>query len=497
MEPMKPGELLIRADASLAIGTGHVMRCLALAQAWQDAGGTVSLAVAELPDALLPRVTAEGVSLIRIHATPGGSEDAAVTVAEAHRLGALWVVIDGDRFASDFLETVRAAGFQVLLIDDFADRESFPADLIVNPDFDNNEEPYRKRSATARLLMGPSYVLLRREFRQESENKEIRQTGNRILVTLGGSDPENLTPKIADALAHCSDLEVTVITGAGYDKANELRKLEAGNLRAVFNPPNMAQFMKDADQAIVIAGGTLWELLSMGCPVLSYSRNTVQAQVIRALSHRGVVVDLGEVCHFDPAKLAASVKELADSRQARERMRTLGRTLVDGLGSARVVEAARRSGAQCLVGMLPIATSEQGEFLRMAVKHFSEGNPSFVPQDDWKEHYFETIMANPQYFLRWILCDEKRAGFILFGLEKHRFLPRMTGVIYEIYVLPEFRRCRVATACAAEAIRELLTHAPSKIQLEVIEGREAASALWESLGFRKVAGRYVLSGSRP
>jgi len=150
-----------------------------------------------------------------------------------------------------------------------------------------------------------------------------------------------------------------------------------------------------------------------------------------------------------------------------------------------------------MVKMFPIASSERDEFLRMAVKHFCEVNPSFVPHDDWKEHYFEGIIANPQYFLRWIICDEKRAGFILFGLEKHRFLPRMTGAIYEFHVLPEFRRRGVATACATEAIRELWTHAPSKIQLEVIEGRTAAAALWESLGFQKVTDRYVLSGGRP
>ncbi len=147
-----------------------------------------------------------------------------------------------------------------------------------------------------------------------------------------------------------------------------------------------------------------------------------------------------------------------------------------------------------MVSMLPIASSERDEFLRMAVRHFSELNASFVPQDDWKEHYFATIMAAPQYFLRWIICDEKRAGFILFGLEKHRFLPRKTGAIYELYVAPEFRRRGVAKACAIEAIRELWTHAPSKIQLEVIEGRVAAAALWKSLGFQKVTDRYVLSG---
>jgi UDP-2,4-diacetamido-2,4,6-trideoxy-beta-L-altropyranose hydrolase len=322
------------------------MRCLALAQAWQDAGGIASLAAAELPDQLSPRLTSEGVSLSRVNATSGGPEDADETVAQAQHLRADWVVIDGDRFGSDFLKTVRAAGFRVLLIDDFADRESFPADLIVNPNFDDDAEPYRKRGATARLLAGPSYVLLRREFRQGTEKKEVRQTGNRLLVTLGGSDPENLTPKITDALTDCSDLEVTVIAGAGYDNANELRKLNASNLRVVFNPPNMAEFMRDSDQAVIAAGGTLWELLSMGCAVLSYSRNTVQARVVQALAHRGAVVDMGGTDNFDPAKLVVSVKDLVDSRMARERMMNLGRTLVDGLGATRVVEAAQRSGVQ-------------------------------------------------------------------------------------------------------------------------------------------------------
>jgi ribosomal protein S18 acetylase RimI-like enzyme len=150
---------------------------------------------------------------------------------------------------------------------------------------------------------------------------------------------------------------------------------------------------------------------------------------------------------------------------------------------------------ETMVRMIPIAASERDEFLRMAERHFSELNPAFTPQKDWREHYFSTILSKPEYFLRWINCDEKRAGFILFGLEEHRFLPRKTGAIYELYVLPEFRRRGLAKTVAMEAIRELWTHAPSKIQLEVIEGRAAAAALWNTLGFKKVTDRYVLSRS--
>ena len=506
---MKPDVLLIRADASLVIGTGHVMRCLALAQAWIDTGGSVHLLVAELPQALLPRMTAEGVAVSRIaaDATPGGIEDANQTLENAHRLRADWVVIDGDRFGTDFLQTVWAAGFRVLLIDDFADRETFSADLIVNPNpnpnqntddnDDGNHDPdearvYRKRGATASLLLGPRYVLLRREFRKEREERASRLTGNRILVTLGGSDPENLTPKIANALAKRPDLEITVIAGPGYNGEAELRALQGANLRILFNPPNIAELMKKSDQAIVAAGGTLWELLSVGCAVLIYSRNIVQKQVVQGLAKRGVVVDMGETRHLDMTRLTTSVSELSASPDARDRMAKLGRILVDGMGATRIVEAMHRFGAGA-VGMQAIAIADREEFERMAIKHFSELNPGFTPRSDWQEQYFQTIISDPQLFLRWIICDDTRAGFILFGLEKHRFLPRRTGVISELYVRPEFRRRGVARACAADAIRELWTHAPSKIRLEVMEGNTAAVAFWQSVGFQKVTDCLVLN----
>jgi len=145
-----------------------------------------------------------------------------------------------------------------------------------------------------------------------------------------------------------------------------------------------------------------------------------------------------------------------------------------------------------MVSMSPIIESDREDFLRLAIAHFSELNPSFAPHADWKESYFTGILSNPNYFLRWILSDGKKAGFILFGLENHRFLPRKTGAIYELFVLPEFRRLGVAKACAADAIRELWSHSPAKVQLEVVEGSTAAAALWRSLGFHKVAERFVL-----
>lgn len=140
-----------------------------------------------------------------------------------------------------------------------------------------------------------------------------------------------------------------------------------------------------------------------------------------------------------------------------------------------------------------ISRNEADAFLAMAERLFRGLNPSFVPEADWKQFYFENILGNSRLSLRWIVVDEVRAGFVLFGLESHRFLPRLNGMIYELYIEPQFRRKGVAQTVARQVIGELGAKSPAKIQLEVTEGNHAAAALWVSLGFRKVSERYVLA----
>jgi len=145
------------------------------------------------------------------------------------------------------------------------------------------------------------------------------------------------------------------------------------------------------------------------------------------------------------------------------------------------------------VELVAIKHAQRDEFMRVAELHFRGLSSTFTPHDDWKRSYFESILDNPQFFLRWIVFEGGNAGFILYGLEPHRFLPRRTGTIFELYVDPEKRRRGIARQAAQLAIRELQLHGPSKIQLEVVEGNEEAAALWTSLGFEKVTERYVLA----
>lgn len=103
-------ELLLCADVSAAVGSGRVVRCLALAQAWRDLGGTAALLAAELPEALMERCRVVGVEVRRLE---DGTEDVEVTAAQAD-----WLVVDGYRFDSRFVTAVARVGRRVLRIDD-------------------------------------------------------------------------------------------------------------------------------------------------------------------------------------------------------------------------------------------------------------------------------------------------------------------------------------------------------------------------------------------
>lgn len=330
--------LLIRADANVAIGTGHVMRCLALAQAWQDAGGRAIFAVAEAPAALELRLKSEGFPVERVVQLPGEIADAQATAELARRLHCSWLVVDGDRFGVSFLRSAQSPGLRLLLIDDFAQRESFPADLILNPNLGVSESDYKKHSVVAPLLLGEKYALLRREFAASLSPRIFPEQASNILVTMGGSDPENLAPKIVDSLAQ-SGFAITVVAGPGYPHVSDISRFDSRNVRVLSNSSNMAEIMAGSDLAVVVSGGTLWELLSMGCPILSYARNPVQARVVEALEAIGAVYNLGKIKDFDGAKLSAAIATLARSKKSRQHMAEIGRRLVDARGAMRAVHA--------------------------------------------------------------------------------------------------------------------------------------------------------------
>jgi spore coat polysaccharide biosynthesis predicted glycosyltransferase SpsG len=221
--------LLIRADASLSMGTGHVMRCLALAQAWQDAGGVVTLAAAaSLPVLLRERLVREGIDVATVQAVAGSLGDADWVLALHAELDAGWLVLDGYHFDDRYQASVRRVAGGLLVVDDLGHLPYYSADVVLNQNITANDELYPACAVTTLRLCGGTYGLLRREFRLPSQGlRQAHGRACRVLVTMGGADADNVTGKVVRALQAMEDIEARVLVGAVNPYLDELREMSA------------------------------------------------------------------------------------------------------------------------------------------------------------------------------------------------------------------------------------------------------------------------------
>jgi UDP-2,4-diacetamido-2,4,6-trideoxy-beta-L-altropyranose hydrolase len=338
--------LAIRADASTAIGIGHAMRCLALAKAWQGTGGQVCYLMAESIPALEERLAREGVTVTRIFAAPGTVSDAGQTIAEARRLGTAWVVADGYLFESDYIRKLKAAGLRVLSLDDDGRFDFYAADVVLNQNISANPGMYEKREPSTRLLLGSEYVLLRPEFLTEPRTREHPATVRNVLVTMGGSDPDNVTKKVLLALLQIkTNCAAKIVTGSGNPWQDKLQTL-AGQ-RAGFqlerSPANMAPLMRWADIAISGAGGTCWELAYMGLPAIVIALSRDQREIASGLAQNHVALSLGWHANLSEDQISEALSGLLDDQEGRRAMSERGVKLVDGRGPERVVAFLQNS----------------------------------------------------------------------------------------------------------------------------------------------------------
>lgn len=333
--------LLIRADASIQMGTGHVMRCLALAQTWQDRGGQVALAAAALTPALEQRLNDEQVQVIKLSEVAGSLTDAKAMATLAHQLNSPWIVVDGYQFGAAYQKALKTDGLKVLFVDDYGHADFYYADLVLNQNLYAHEGLYQQRSPQTRLLLGPDYVLLRREFWPwQGWQRPVSPIARKVLVTLGGADPDNVTLKAVQALQQLDGLEAIVVVGSSnphYELLESITQASLGLITLQHNVTNMPDLMAWADLAIAAGGSTAWELAFMGLPSLMIMLAENQRAVVEKLSEMGVAVNLGWHEDILLTDLAPILRHWLMSRELREQMVNQAQRLVDGEGGARVV----------------------------------------------------------------------------------------------------------------------------------------------------------------
>lgn len=316
--------LVIRADAGNQMGTGHVMRMLALAQAWHRRGGETIFVTAECPPGLIDRITAEGFA----HHAITDEDDATSTIVIAEE----WLVLDGYHFDTYYQGRCKDAGLKLLCVDDYGHCEAWNCDLLLN----QNLGATQKGTIEATSLLGISYALLRQEFLDHPRMSKSWTQLHKILITLGGSDPPNATSHVLKLLTTLdrSDLEIRVIIGPSNPHRDSLKALELPfDVQWRESVTEMPAEYAWADGVISAGGSSCWEWLYFGLPgaVITIAEN--QEPVVRALKKENIALCPGWPSEWtDAASLLSWIEdpgELLDQERAN--------SLIDGRGADRIL----------------------------------------------------------------------------------------------------------------------------------------------------------------
>ena len=311
-----------RVDASIEIGTGHVMRCLTLAAALSERGATCVflcrpheghlmgfIAAQGFPALALPALSASSAKPVAndpSHAAwlgTGWTEDARDSLAALadHTGGAEldWLVVDHYALDARWEAALRPACKQLMVIDDLADRPH-DCDLLLDQSLGREAENYAGLlPPAATTLLGPRYALLRPDFarlRTASLSRRVKPELRKLLVTMGGVDKDNATGKVLDALADCTlpdDVVITVVMGLQAPWLSEVRAQAAAmrlSTEVLVGVRDMAELMVQSDLAIGGAGMTAIERCVLGLPTIMVIQARNQIKQAEDLARIGAAV---------------------------------------------------------------------------------------------------------------------------------------------------------------------------------------------------------------
>ncbi len=357
------GRVVFRVDASLAIGTGHVMRCLTLARALREQGHACLFITREHAGNLNKLIDHEGFSL---HVLPIGDalggdlehshwlgasqdEDAAACQAPVAAWKPDWLVVDHYGLDQRWEKQVIPAGCRVLVIDDLADRRH-ACDLLLDQTFGRASEAYDSWvPENCRLLCGSRYALLRPEFaalRQYSLARRVQGYFHHLLVTMGGVDKDNATAQVLTALKTCElpgDCHITVVMGRSAPWLANVKETALGMpwpTEVQVDVKDMARLMADSDLAIGAAGATIWERCCLGVPAVMMVLANNQRYAAEMLERQGAA----RVVELNSALSVALQYAIAEVVAGFSEMSHASSKLVDGCGCQRVIDFMRFKG---------------------------------------------------------------------------------------------------------------------------------------------------------
>ncbi|PLS17891.1 UDP-2,4-diacetamido-2,4,6-trideoxy-beta-L-altropyranose hydrolase [Bacillus sp. M6-12] len=317
--------IFIRADASIEMGTGHIMRCLTLAAFLKEKGAGVQFICASTIGNLIDYISQEGYQVLVIPESNDKLLDALNTIEALKHLKADLVIVDHYQMDWVWEAEVREAGnFKIMVIDDLADR-NHDCDLLLDQ---NYFKAYEKRydelmPSECKKLLGPKYLLLRPEFYQDTGTAQGISAIKNILVFYGGSDPTNETLKFLESLNFIDLSSFNVHVVVGLSNANlELIKQLCGekNINFYVQINYISELMRKADLALGAGGVTMWERCFLGLPSIVTIVADNQKESTEAAAEFGAVWNIGWHENVQVPDLVESLNRALDRPEELKKM---------------------------------------------------------------------------------------------------------------------------------------------------------------------------------
>ena len=337
-----------RCDAGSTIGTGHLMRCLVLADELASRGHQCVFYVAALAGAPMQALMRRGhrVEVLESSRQPGPpiqpgneheldcslDEEVMRFMTSATRQLDV-VVLDHYALDRDWLTRTAETWRHAVALDDLGDR-ALPVDILIDPAGDFSTGRSGLRADTVQLF-GPTYALVGPEFvaGRPGSLSRTRVELRHLMVSMGGADPLDVTGEVVDRLVSMHpEFEVTVVCGPSYAYYDRLRaRLDRSGFRIVHAAPSLAPLLRETDLAIGAPAGSAWERCCMGVPSLAVVTHSNQTATARLLSRAGAALLVSSPDSV-PAAVERGARELTNISQA-------AAGLVDGLGPRRVADS--------------------------------------------------------------------------------------------------------------------------------------------------------------
>ncbi len=279
---------LLRADASLSIGVGHVMRSISLGEALVEEGFRVEFASFNLAQGLKDIATSSGLTVVELACEPCGRQDAEFVLERSADIS----VIDGYEFSREFFAVLESRSVKFAVIDDNVETKALSPTLVINQNPHAVAPMYGHMAGSPMLLLGLRYALVRGDIREYAKANQRVSDGS-IFVAMGGSDFLGLTAPIARELAKLGRV-VRLAVGHTNPRRDEVEATAAefGNVELIDQSQYVASLAK-ADVAVLAAGSSLWEAAALGVPTLALmvAENQVASTVAAATLHNILTVD--------------------------------------------------------------------------------------------------------------------------------------------------------------------------------------------------------------